>query len=178
MEKIRPENSAMDSAKIATVPKGFLDGPAPNITISRIDFAKTALPEYKDLWAVVLDGVMSPEECKALVAAAESTTEGKWYRALVNVGGGRQRMIEDVRNCGRIIWDSTEMVAKIWSRIEASVPEIHRLEEWPKVTGIGPSKRKEVWKMTRLNERMRFLKYSSGEYFRRKCPAPKTRQIF
>ena len=32
---------------------------------------------------------------------------------------------------------------------------------------MGPTKRKEVWKVTRLNERLRFLKYVGGEYFRR-----------
>jgi hypothetical protein len=102
-----------------------------------------------------------------LVAAAESTTGGKWERAMVNIGGGRQRIDEDTRNCGRIIWDSPEIVAKIWARVEASVPELQRLENWPKVTGNGPTRRNEVWNLTRCNERMRFLKYSKGEYFKR-----------
>lgn len=152
-----------------TLPEGFLECPAPNLTVSRIDWANTELPECKDLYAVILDGVLSAEECRALVKAAEAHTNGKWERAMVNIGGGLQAMYTDIRNCDRIIWDDVDMVAKIWARIDQAVPELKRLKDWPKVTGMGPVKRKETWKMTRLNERMRFLKYTEGEYFRRKC---------
>jgi hypothetical protein len=44
---------------------------------------------------------------------------------------------------------------------------LHEVVGQPEVTGSGPVKRREVWKMTRLNERMRFLKYTKGEYFKR-----------
>jgi hypothetical protein len=77
-------------------------------------------------------------------------------------------MSTDTRNCGRIIWDSREVVAKIWARCEPHVPEIQKLDGWASVTGYGPAKRKEVWELSRLNERMRFLKYTSGEYFKRR----------
>lgn len=149
-----------------TLPKNFLQDPAPNVIRSDIDFKKHGLPEHQDAWAVILDGVMTEEECNQLVAAAEATTNGKWERALVNIGGGMQAMYEDARKCGRIIWDDRETMAKLWARIEPSVPEIHRLQNWADVTGSGPVKRKETWKMTRLNERQRFLKYVGGEYFK------------
>jgi hypothetical protein len=151
----------------STLPEGFLSGPAPNLTREDIDFKKSGiLTAYDGLWAVVLDGVMTEEECDTLIAAAESTTHGKWERALVNIGGGRQAMYEDTRKCGRIIWDDREIVAKLWARIEAAVPEIHELKNWLNVTGNGPARRDETWKLTRLNERMRFLKYVGGEYFK------------
>ena len=149
------------------LPPGFLSGPAPNLTKSTIDFAKAGLSEFTGLWAVVLDGVLSKTECDHLVAAAEATTDGVWERAMVNVGGGNQKMIDDVRRCGRIIWDDRAIMESLWARIEGSVPEIHRLEKWASVTGNGPAKRDEVWRVTRLNERARFLKYVGGEYFRR-----------
>jgi hypothetical protein len=148
------------------LPEGFLSGPAPNLTKSKIDFAKGGLPDFDGLWAVVLDGVLSKAECEQLVAAAEATTDGVWERAMVNVGGGMQAMYDDVRRCGRIIWDDRAIMEKLWARIESSVPEIHRLEKWASVTGNGPTKRNEVWKVTRLNERARFLKYVGGEYFK------------
>lgn len=152
----------------ATLPEGFLAGPAPNLTRTDIDLNKSGISTvYDNLWAVILDGVLSEEECKELIAAAESTTDGKWERALVNIGGGMQAMYEDTRKCGRIIWDDRDLVAKLWARIEAAVPEIHELKNRPHVTGNGPLKRKETWKLTRLNERMRFLKYVGGEYFKR-----------
>jgi hypothetical protein len=149
------------------LPPSFLSGPAPNLTTSTIDFAKAGLSEFTGLWAVVLDGVLSKTECDHLVAAAEATTDGVWERAMVNVGGGNQKMIDDVGRCGRIIWDDRAIMESLWARIEGSVPEIHRLEKWASVTGNGPAKRDEVWRVTRLNERARFLKYVGGEYFRR-----------
>ena len=149
------------------LPHGFLEGPAPNLTKNKINFNKEGLPVYQDAWAVVLDGVLTEEECKTLLEAAEATTDGKWERALVNIGGGMQAMYEDTRKCGRIIWDNKEIMTKIWARIETSVPEIHRLQNWAEVTGIGPVRRRETWKVTRLNERGRYLKYIGGEYFKR-----------
>ena len=148
------------------LPEGFLEGPSPNLVRSNVNFTKARLPEYEGLWAVVLDDVLTKEECDQLVAAAEATTNGKWERAMVNVGGGMQALYEDTRKCGRIIWDDRSIMAKLWARIEGYVPEIHRLENWADVTGNGPQKRNEVWKVTRLNERARFLKYVGGEYFK------------
>lgn len=87
---------------------------------------------------------------------------------MVNIGQGQQAMYEDIRNCGRIIWDSRDVVGRIWKRMEhvPEVQDIARLENRPEITGPGPDKRKEVWNLTRPNERMRFLKYVGGEYFR------------
>lgn len=161
------------NSKKFELPKGFLDGPAPNLERADVNWKKGSLPEYDGLWAVVLDGVISEQECDQLVAAAEATTDAKWERAMVNIGGGMQMLYEDTRNCGRIIWDNPDLVAKVWDRIEGAVPEIHTLKSWADVTGNGPAVRKEVWKMTRLNERMRFLKYTGGEYFKGK-PDPST----
>jgi hypothetical protein len=156
----------MSSPPKHALPPAFLSTPAPNLTKSHIDFAAAGLPEYAGLWAVVLDGVMTKAECASLVAAAEATTDGVWERALVNIGGGKQALYDDVRKCGRIIWDSRAVMEGLWARIEGSVPEIRRLEGWASVTGNGPVKREEVWRVTGLNERGRFLRYVGGEYFR------------
>jgi hypothetical protein len=154
----------------SSFPKDFLSGPAPNPVISHVDFAKEGLEEYKDLFAVVIDNVLTRSECEQFIAAAENQVGGKWERALVNIGGGRQAMYEDTRKCERIFWDSPEMAAKIWARVKPLVPEINRLVNWPDVTGTGPFKRREIWQATRCNERLRILKYRSGDYFKRKCP--------
>jgi hypothetical protein len=154
------------------LPPDFLGAPSPNIVGTRIDFSETQLPEYAGLYAAILDNVLTYDECRTLLRAAEATAPEKgWERAMVNIGGGRQAMHEDIRNCGRIIWDTKDVAARLWERIEhvPEVQEIVRLEHQPKVTGIGPSKRNEVWLATRPNERMRFLKYVGGEYFRPHC---------
>lgn len=161
----------MTDIKASVLPQGFLAEPAPNIKVSRIDFAQTDLPIYSGLYAVVLDNVLSPLECQTMTQAAEASAPKGWERAMINIGNGQQALMEDERNCGRIIWDSRDVVAKVWKRIEniPDVQEITRLQNVPRITGNGPMKRGEVWKFSRPNERMRFLKYVGGEYFRPHC---------
>jgi len=161
-----PDQSQAPNASLK-IPKDFLTGPPPNPTITPVDFANSLLPQYSSLYATVLDGILSPEECRTFVSLAEASTSNVWERALINVGGGRQVHMEDVRKCGRIIWDDQEVVNRLWDRVKTMLPELHTIANQPDVTGDGPTKRREVWKMTRLNERMRFLKYTAGEYFKR-----------
>ncbi|MCJ1471906.1 hypothetical protein MMC13_000547 [Lambiella insularis] len=150
-----------------SLPVDFLCAPAPNIKISKVDFTQTKLPEYAPLYAVVLDDVFTASECAQLVAAVESRTGGTWEAAMV--GREKQELMLDVRNCGRFIWDDRQLAEKILDRVKLSVPEIEVLANNSMVTGKGPMKRKEIWRMTRLNERMRFLKYGPMQYFMSHC---------
>ena len=150
-----------------TLPADFLSCPGPKVTVEKIDFTKNNLPAYADLYAVVLDNVFSADECNQLVRAAEARTNGEWEKAMVNIGNYQQRLILDIRDCGRIIWDDRDLVEKLWNRVKNYVPEIQSLKGVPLITGNGPAKRQEVWQMSRLNERMRFLKYGPGQYFQR-----------
>lgn len=81
---------------------------------------------------------------------------------------GRQEMMTDIRLCGRILWDTPEIVDKLLQRIRPYLPaNIISLQNSPGITGAGPVKRKEIWNLTRLNERLRYLKYTQGMYFKR-----------
>lgn len=157
-----------------SLPADFLSsrrpaGPEKEAVVSKVKFKEVGLPEYDGLYAVVIDNCLSKEECKEIVQAAEATTKGKlWEQALVNVGNGKQSLMTDIRDCGRIIWDDGDLVAKIWSRVKDFVlPDIEYVKNKPQVTGWGPMKRGHVLQMSRLNERMRFLRYGPGQYFRR-----------
>lgn len=152
-----------------TLPADFLSSPGPEKVVRTVDFKEVGLPEYDGLFAVVIDNCLTKEECNKIVRAAEATSKGKlWEQALVNVGNGRQKLMTDVRDCGRIIWDDRVVVAKIWSRVKDCVlPDIEYVKNKPKVTGFGPVRRGEVLQLTRPNERMRFLRYEPGQYFRR-----------
>lgn len=89
-------------------------------------------------------------------------------RASINVSGGKQVLVTVARNCGRIIFDSREIVASVFNRI-AHLPEVREimtLNDMPLVTGCEASGCGEVWGFARCNERMRFLRYEDGEYFR------------
>jgi hypothetical protein len=175
IQRRQPEtmNSTSDSTAVAAtkipLPESFLAGPAEGITpkITKIDFADTDLKEYGGMYATVINNILTTDECRELVRLAEAQAGNKWERAMVNIGGGRQAIYEDTRKCRRIIYDEPELVARLWERVKDLVPELHELVCQPGVTGSGPAVRREVWKMTRLNERMRFLKYTAGEYFKR-----------
>lgn len=150
-----------------TLPHDFLSGPGPKVQKVDVDFRYTELPENEGRYATILDNVLTKDECDSLVRAAEAQSNG-WEQAMINLGGNRQAMMTDIRDCGRIMWDDTDVVDKIWSRIKDLVPEIAYLKDRGKVTGNWSVMRGETWEMTRLNERMRFLKYGAGQYFKRK----------
>ncbi|KAI9817102.1 MAG: hypothetical protein M1827_001214 [Pycnora praestabilis] len=163
-----PSPSPIPSTLPSLLPEDFLSNPGPPVIRQRIDFANSPLKDqYSNLYAVILDNVLTPAECSQLVTSANAHTHGTWEPAKVNIGGNLQKLDLETRNCGRVIWDNAELAKKIWDRVKGEVPELDRLEQWPDVTGPGPWKRNETWAMTRLNERMRFLKYTPGNYFRR-----------
>ncbi|KAL5014444.1 hypothetical protein ScPMuIL_008714 [Solemya velum] len=96
--------------------------------------------------AFVLHNVLTRQECDEYIRITE---EKGYEEALLNVGGGRQILRADIRNSSRCIWDSTEEVLKLWKRMKKYIPS-----KWKHRKVLG------------LNERLRFLKYDPGEYFK------------
>lgn len=96
--------------------------------------------------AIVIDNVLSEAECALWIAETERVGYGE---ALVNIGGGRQQKMTDIRNSSRCIVDSVDRAAGLWRRVQPFVP-----------TGHVPGK-----VASELNERLRFLRYDPGEYF-------------
>ncbi|KAL3466063.1 hypothetical protein BJX64DRAFT_35929 [Aspergillus heterothallicus] len=144
--------------------------PPANAHCRIIDFATTEppLPEYKRWLAAVIDNALTESECKELlrIAEASSPNGSTWERALINIGNGRQALSTESRHCGRIILDSHELADKLLARLQPFLQEldIERLENRPLVTGLAG--RKRTYQLSRFNERLRFLKYVGGEYFR------------
>jgi len=104
-----------------------------------------SLPANQQKLAFTLKSVFTEEECKAFIA----TTEKKGYQpALVNIGGGRQQLMTDVRNNDRCIIDDPKVAAVIYERIRKYVPQT-----WRGCKAVG------------LNERLRFLRYDPGQKF-------------
>jgi hypothetical protein len=169
----RPIIQTSYTSKPVKIPPYFLvssPSDADSIIVEKIDFAASPLPEYAGMYATVLDNVLSASECAELLSLAEMSSSGGWQPALINAGIGREVSAPEVRSCGRIIWDSTEMVKRIWDRcLLASGLErdLQVLDNQEMI--VGKQAMGYKWKMTRLNERMRFLKYSSGQYFRSMC---------
>ncbi|GAD95062.1 hypothetical protein ANI_1_1754184 [Paecilomyces variotii No. 5] len=176
-------------------PPDFLPAAPPKeACMRRIDWesAGETMKLYKDFMAFTIDNAFTESECQELIKAAEASTitpdspTPTWKRAMINAGRGKEVMVPDSRNCGRILYNAPDVAEKIMDRlrpffIEAGVDTIY---DQGQITGLGPLKRNETMQMTRLNELLRFLKYEGGEYFREHCdgsyvtPDEKERSLF
>jgi hypothetical protein len=182
------------------IPDTFLtpethSGPA--VTYSKIDFSKSIIPEYRDLYAVILDNVLTPQECNQLISLAEQSTgagagagagagpgskdgdddteedenvpNDDWQPAMVNAGPHGEFLATDYRNSDRIIWDEKTIVARLWGRCllapgiqeDLGVLEGNAHILGQRAVGLG-----HRWMFSRLNERMRFLRYGPGQFFK------------
>jgi len=119
--------------------------------------------ENHNLLAFTLDNVLSGAECEEMI---KETVFGRRFR-----GGGRNFD----RNNQRCIIDSQERVDLIWERIKNYIPQTwgwgRCRADWREGGAGYPRKNyiPQTWKshhVVGLNERMRFLKYSPGEYFK------------
>jgi hypothetical protein len=102
-----------------------------------------------------------------------------WDTARVNVGGGYEVIIPDYRNSDRIIWDNQEIMTRLWKRILQADDGIKEYlskmqgQKYEEVLGYGRGGGDEAaWYPTDfgLNQRMRFLKYGAGQFFKSKSP--------
>lgn len=129
---------------------------------------------------------MNESECDLLVKMAEMSSgahgntgeeveieNNGWKPAMVNAGIGQEFLAMEYRNSDRIIWDEKEVVGRLWKRV-LQVKEVSedigvlKGKEFEGLIGQGAVKRGETWRSTGqgINERMRFLRYGSGQYFR------------
>ena len=138
------------------------------ISLLTIDFQKASIAPYKDLYARILDNVLSREACRELIASAEAQTNSHWEHIAVQGNAGSDEfLMNNTRKCDRIMWDCQSLADYLWSKIEKAVSEIHTLDDWPQVTG-NPNVQKGQWKVSGLNERLRFIKYGPGQHFLRR----------
>jgi hypothetical protein len=164
------------------IPSDFL-APLPDpsvIKVEKIDFQNSVLNEYRNLYAVVLDNVLTKEECDELVMMAEMSQgahltdeEGPkddgWQPARVNAGMNYEVFVPDYRNSDRIVWDEEEVTKRLWERVlqaDGMKEYFGRMEgDNYKAVGVRSG---EKWAVTKqgLNKRMRFLKYGPGQFFK------------
>ncbi len=100
--------------------------------------------------------VLTPEECRELIELSE---DAGYEAAMVNVGGGRQILIQDYRNSHRAMIDSPELADAIFSRI------LPHLANAMQATQAGRQLAKRCGRPREFNERLRFLRYTGGEFF-------------
>ncbi|ERF69836.1 hypothetical protein EPUS_08037 [Endocarpon pusillum Z07020] len=168
-----PNSEQLTTSSLPADQSRFLSTPSPpTCTSTVIDFSTTPLPEYANHFALLISNLLTASECAQLLQLAESTTRppATWSAAEINIGYGRQMLMREARNCGRIIWDSHAVAQRLMHRIRPHLPaEIVTVQDNARITGYGPVKRGETWRVSRLNERLRFLRYEPGMYFREHC---------
>ncbi|KAJ1556771.1 hypothetical protein HK405_001854 [Cladochytrium tenue] len=161
-------NASPGSIATSTQPR-----PSDALAAATIDWAATPLLANRGRFAAVLDGVLTPAECATLLQLAESSVpasmrspESAWRPALVNVGYGREAEATDYRNSDRIVWDSQEVVNRIWERCCAAAPGLRERLAMVRDSVVLGTTSKQTWEFKRLNERMRVLRYGPGQFFR------------
>ncbi|KAK3996727.1 hypothetical protein QBC44DRAFT_317451 [Cladorrhinum sp. PSN332] len=187
IKKHKPVHTDYSSLPVS-IPDDFLSSstPAPDspgpIVYTPIDWSSSPIPENQGKYAVILDNVLSPSECSTLIKLAEQSVPldnptmrggdgGPWMPALVNVGMGYEVLTPEYRRSARIVWDSKEVVERLWKRME-SVKEVKEALE--RVKGVKTVGRRDgqdgkEWEMVRVNERLRFLRYGVGDFFKPHC---------
>jgi hypothetical protein len=124
-----------------------------------LDFDHHATTPY---FAVVIDNVFTEEECQQLIARSECHG---YDQALVNIGGGRQLKMTDIRNNDRAIIDDPTLAEQIWQRVVKACESLSNTEKI-KLNLHELFEFQEGWEAVGVNERLRFLKYAPGTYFR------------
>lgn len=157
------------------IPDTFITGPASEpVVIKPVPFKESGLPEYTKCKAWILDNVLSRAECSEMIAYAEASAplekpdESPWKPALVSVAPGLETRAPGYRHSDRIVWDTQLLVDRLWGRCAQAegLQELVATAPCPKPDHVRT--RQGTWKFAGLNERMRFLKYGPGMFFRRK----------
>ncbi|KAJ7828790.1 hypothetical protein B0H14DRAFT_3466164 [Mycena olivaceomarginata] len=114
--------------------------PVKYVSSGRVDFNAAGLPEYQGCYAIVLDSLFSAEELSSFLAEAETRHTGT----------------------ATALYDSFELSDKIFARIRPHLEDIEEFQE----TVFTSGEAKQKWRMVRMNERLRFLRYPIGGYFK------------
>ncbi|CAE6416461.1 hypothetical protein ACGC1H_002256 [Rhizoctonia solani] len=142
------------------------DAPPP-VVAHRLDFVKLGLPEYEHKFAVVIDNLFTPEECARYVAKVES--EKEWEQAAVNIAANAQIVDTSYRNSSRILYDNEELAREIFEKLKPHLKEIEHMNESPLHRNPHKEPKNPPAQWVTLNERLRFLKYGPGQFFRKHC---------
>lgn len=97
--------------------------------------------------------VLSPDECAALIKLSEAAG---YEKAMVNVGFGKQILRPDYRDSHRVMIDSPELADAIFGKIKLYLRNLLKCKDYT---------RDHTGTCYEFNERLRFLRYTGGEFF-------------
>lgn len=148
--------------------------PAP-IAVHKLNFPALGFPEYKGEFALVIDNLFTQADCDKLLNAAEAAHE--WEVAQVNGRGGSGYTDLSYRHSSRILYDDFELADWILEKLRPYMREIEEADPGRHYIHSKPSRTRTQQQrdhnppvqLSRLNERLRFLKYGPEQFFRRHC---------
>ncbi|KAI1634899.1 hypothetical protein F4809DRAFT_665013 [Biscogniauxia mediterranea] len=124
----------------------------PPATATPIIFYQTPLAEhYSSYFALVLDNLLTPAEC----AAVQAWAGNEWQS--MNKG-------EAFRECQHIYAVSPEWSSSLFERISMYLPE-----DVKALRKANMGAKKTVWRLKEANEKMSFLRYRPGHFFKPHC---------
>ncbi|EAU86321.1 hypothetical protein CC1G_08045 [Coprinopsis cinerea okayama7 len=133
-----------------------------------IDFSETPLSSnYSGFYAKILDDVFSLEECKELAGLV-----GDWEPAGLSAEGPTQTVHKEFRNSDRCLVFNREVAEMVYQRLRPLVEEIHRIEptsQFGLIIGKAGRKQGPTYELIGVNERLSFLRYGPGHYFKPHC---------
>lgn len=150
-------------------PTSILDGPVPASACARlVDFTDT---QIEGAFALVIDGILTTKECQDLLSLVEPADNTPWPAAGI-MGYNGHSLDVSYRKCGRLIHRSAAIADALLGRIMPFLPaHVVTLDSERSliITGPDPHIIQDRWKISRLREDMRFLKYEPGGYFQPHC---------
>lgn len=168
-----PDNTPNPPPLIPEPPRSDSKDFPPPIQAHRLDFVKLGLPEYRNKFALVVDNLFTPEDCQRYLSIAEAAEV--WEQASLS-GRGAEKLYVDTgyRHSDRILLDNEALATEILDRLRPYLKDIERLDKSPLHTQHAEGARylqDPPAQISKFNERLRFLKYGPGQYFRKHCDA-------
>ncbi|KAG9016246.1 hypothetical protein FRB90_003638 [Tulasnella sp. 427] len=157
------------------------DQPAP-VVVHQVDWKAVGLPENSGRVAFIIDNALTPEDCQKLLKAAEDSSA--WVPAAVHSGPGDTTgtIVDDYRKSSRIILDDFALADFILNKLQPHLPEeavdaptskywqfADDDSDWEDAKPVDKRKKQDRVQLTRLNERLRYLKYVKGDFFDSHC---------
>jgi len=138
----------------------------PPVVVYKFDWTALGFKSWDDQLAIVIDNAFSEEDCQKLISAAEES--GPWEVAAVNGPGGIGYVNVSYRNSSRILFDTPELADWIMQKLLPYAPELETASSDRFNDILGSRGTKKV-QLSKVNERLRFLKYGPGQFFKPHC---------
>jgi hypothetical protein len=112
--------------------------------------------------AAVIHNLFTPQECAALIKLTE---QKGYHNALVHGPNGNEILRQDIRNSGRCIIDDAALATSWYDRLLTAIEGTTVKQRMLSPHKNHNANSNRTLRAVGLNERLRFLRYTAGQYF-------------